>query len=818
MALPQTKMKSPLQHPKFNILHWLSAIFLFLYSLILTLSPAVRARSWNVDYTYAHWLGFFVWLALSTLAEKSLQKNLPDRDRYLFPIASLLSGWGLLTIWRLLPFFGMRQTLWLAVSITVLIIGTKWRNLLPTLRPYKYILLISGLILTALTLIFGTNPLSIEPHLWLGFGGWIGFDGIYLQPSEPLKLLLVIYLAAYLATKSLQRQKTFPLIFPTLFLAGIALLLLLAQRDLGAASIIIMLYASILYLAIGRKRVLLINAGILILVALLGYFFIDIIHTRLAIWISPWDDPSGRGYQIIQSLMAIANGGLWGRGIGIGSPALVPVAHSDFIFTSLAEETGLAGTLGLHALLGIFLARGFVTALRAPSRFLRLLSAGLTLYLGIQSLLIIGGNLRLLPLTGITLPFISYGGSSLLTSYITLLLLLKISNEDEEPAPLPRSQPYHLLYALLMLGLLSSALINGWWAIVRGPDLLTRSDNPRRALADLHVRRGTILDRNNNPINISCIPYRETRKVSEGFSESDNFEEQSDFPQSEICIKSFGSNTEDGVFTRQYLYPNLSPVVGYTHFLYGQAGVESALDDYLRGLAGNPASLIWWNHLLYGQPPPGLDVRLSLDISLQEKVDQRLSKHKGAVVLVNAQSGEILVMSSHPTFDANLLDESILKDKNSPLLNRATQGVYPLPKEFDDLPNAKLRIPVKDDSPIEMAMLASALSKGGVAPAVRLALAVNTSQSGWVILPALGETTEIFSLAENEALLEKFLTEERAYWQFLDANTEKNITWLLAGTPPNWQGTPLALAILLEEDNVKLAEEIAEILLGNISE
>ncbi len=799
MNIKRKSIGNHILHSKFNILHWLSALFLALYSLILSLSPAVQARNWDMEYIYAnghaHWLGFFAWLALSTLAEKNLKKNLPDRDRYLFPIASLLSGWGLLTIWRLTPTFGMRQTLWLTISITVLIIGIKWRNLLPSLRRYKYILLVSGLILTALTLIFGTNPLGIEPHLWLGFGG------VYLQPSEPLKLLLVIYLSAYLATTSLQRQKAFPLIFPTLFLTGIALLLLLAQRDLGAASILIMLYASVLYLAIGRKRVLLINAASLILVALLGYFFINIIHTRLSIWISPWDDPSGSGYQIIQSLMAIANGGLWGRGIGIGSPTLVPVAHSDFIFTSLAEETGLVGTLGLLALLGIFLTRGMVTALRAPSRFTRLLSAGLTIYIGVQSLLIIGGNLRLLPLTGVTLPFISYGGSSLLTSYIALLLLLKISNEMEEPALLPKPQPYHFLYALLILGLFSSALLNGWWAIVRGPDLLTRTDNPRRALADLYVKRGTIFDRNNTPINIS----------------TPRSESLSPYPLEDERL-------DDDVFLRQYLYPNLSPIIGYTNPTYGQAGIELALDDYLRGLAGNPASLIWWHHLLYGQPPPGLDVRLSLDARLQEDVDQRLGEHRGAVVLVNAQSGEILVMASHPTFDASLLDESILKDDDSPLLNRATQGAYPLPQVniLEGLKSSKistdLRIPVAKGSPAEVAMLASALSNGGIAPAPRLALAVNTPQSGWVILPALGETTELFPPAKSDFLVESFSTEERAYWQLVDASEEENTTWLLAGTPLNWQGTPLALVILLEENNVELAEEIAEILLGNPTE
>jgi len=767
-----------------NRLLKLAALFLGLYSLILSLSPAVRARSWDVDYQWIHWAGFALWAGLSWLAHSRISKDAPERDPYLFPLASLLSGWGLLSIWRLTSTFGMRQSIWLAVSITTLIIGLRWRDILPTLRRYKYILLTSGLILTTLTLIFGANPLGVGPRLWLGLGG------IYIQPSEPLKLLLVIYLAAYLADHAPRKGRNFPLLFPTLFLAGLALLLLLFQRDLGAASIFIMLFATILFLATGKKRVLFGNAAILLTVGLLGYYFIDIIHIRLAIWFSPWDDPSGKGYQIIQSLMAIANGGLFGRGPGLGSPGFVPITHSDFIFASLAEEMGLAGTIGLLTLIGILLSRGMKITLHASTRFRRLLAAGLTAYLGIQSLLIIGGNLRLLPLTGVTLPYISYGGSSLLTSYLALLLLILISNDSEEAAPLPQPAPYHLLSGILTLGLVAAALINGWWAIIRGPDLLTRSDNPRRALADRFVPRGNLLDRNNNPIDITT--------------------------------------GEPGEYLREYIYPDLAPIVGYTHPVYGQAGLEAEVDDYLRGLAGNPFSLIWWNHILYGQPPPGLDVRLSLDLDLQSRADESLGKHQGAVVLINAESGEILAMASHPTYDANQLGKiggDLLADQHSPLLNRATQGLYPLSLEFNALFSQTfspgIRLPVAEvreglASPLQMALIAAALSNEGTAPAPRIALAVNTPLDGWVILPTLDEPIKYFSPEEAEQLITAFDSQDESYWQIISANNNKenSLTWLLAGTHSDWSGTPIGLAVLLEEDNLKLAEEIARNLLG----
>jgi len=224
---------------------------------------------------------------------------------------------------------------------------------------------------------------------------------------------------------------------------GVALLLLAVQHDLGTAFIFIFLYTIILFVASGKKRVLLISVLGLIAAGVAGYFLFDVVRLRVEAWINPWLDPSGRSFQIVQSLMAVANGGTSGRGPGLGSPTLVPVAISDFIFTSIAEETGLVGTLGLLAMIGLIVARGLRAAMRAPDSFRRILAAGLSAYIGAQSILIIGGNIRLLPLTGVTLPFVSYGGSSLLTSILALLILLFISAQPEdEPAPLPSPQPY----------------------------------------------------------------------------------------------------------------------------------------------------------------------------------------------------------------------------------------------------------------------------------------------------------------------------------------------------------------------------------------
>ena len=788
----------------------LAAGFLFLQALIITLAPAVRARSLDVDYRWSHWIAFFVWGLFVLRAHQSIVKQLPDSDPYLFPMTAFLSGWGLLTVWRLDPSFGARQALWLMVSAIVFLFGLGLPSTLDFLRKYKYVLLSSGLLLTALTLIFGTNPIGYGPRLWLGC------CGLYFQPSEPLKLLLVAYLSAYLADRLPIRLNTIPLIYPTFLLSGIAILLLLFQRDLGTASIFIALYTIVIYLATGRRRTILISAVMLVFMGIAGYYLVDIIRARIDSWANPWVDPEGGSYQIIQSILAIANGGLDGRGPGLGSPALVPVAISDFIFAAIAEETGLIGTVGLIAIFGVILIRGLRAAICAPDIFRRLLAAGVTAYLGVQALLIIGGNLRLLPLTGVTLPFISYGGSSLLTSFVALLILLLISNHlDEEPAPLPQPQPYYALGAFLSLGLFTAALANGWWAVVRGPDLLTRPDNPRRIIEDRYVPRGELLDRSNTVIN--------------------------------------GTQGATGSYSRLYQYPDLAPIIGYNHPIYGQAGLEAILDEYLRGMRGNPAGTIWWNHLLYGMAPDGLDVRLSLDLILQARADTLMTGQRGAVVLLNAQSGEIFAMSSHPTFDPADLNElgmELNKDPDKPLINRVTQGLYPLGTltetfkhvlygERQTLQNEEmynvfgfsrapiLRMPVAEPisptegdslhvSPLQVALASAALSNHGTVPAPRIATAVNTPNDGWVVLPALGAPFDAIPASAADEAAQLLIVEGQGYWARVGQaeSDESPVTWFIGGTPPNWQASTLVVVVLLEQNNVQLAERIGTELLS----
>lgn len=865
----------------------LAGAFLGLFSFAITLSNAVRLRTWQVEYRWYQWLGFVIWVGFVWLVHRGLSHRLPERDPFLFPIAALLTGWGLLTIWRLSTGLGLRQSISLVVAGLVFILAMRFDSLPPGgriltyLRRFKYIWLTSGLLLTAATLILGTNPMGIGPRLWLGWGGF------YFQPSELLKLLLIVYLAAYLADRQASSSpptQLLPLLTPTLIMTGLALLLLVFQRDLGTAAIFLVLYAVIVYAGTGDYRVLIFSLLVLILAAAVGYALFDVVNLRVNAWINPWLDPSGRSYQIVQSLLAVANGGLIGRGPGMGSPSLVPIAQSDFIFSAISEETGLLGALAILVLLALFVSRGIRIAIRSADPFLRLLAIGLGVHLVGQSILIIGGNLRLLPLTGVTLPFVSYGGSSLLVSSFELLCLLMISTHTEQTYVLQheklktQTRINLLLSGGLMLGLAGTALVAGWWGFVRGPDLLTRTDNPRRTIADRYVKRGSILDRRERPLA--------------------------------------ESTGQPGDILRHYLYPSLGPIIGYTHPVYGQAGLEASLDPYLRGLKGYPGLTLWWEHLLYGQPPPGLDVRLSIDQDLQTKADEMLAGDSGAIVLLNAESGEILAMASSPSFDANTLDstwESLINDPSSPLFDRAGMGLYPPGNILGafllaasqqpasgrfggiDIQNCALvptastwqaviiagcAEPVRNltrflnggdlinlldklglftapsfpietlsstqpdslsdaasyitglrgsdagaiirVSPLQMALAAATLSNGGERPAPNLVMAVDTPQSGWVMLPESSKPELVLQekVANNTA--DALADDELPIWQVVSAGDEgvgnsseanPGYSWFIGGTLPEWPGAPVAIAVLLEENDPQRVLEMGESLL-----
>jgi len=783
----------------------------------------------------------------STLTLKSF-------DPYLFPIATFLSGWGLLTIWRLNPNLGFRQSIWFAGAIVLFLVGFKIPSLLSFLRKYKYLWLFIGLLAIGSTLFIGTNPLGYGPKMWLSCCGF------FIQPSEPLKLLLVIFLAAYFAdnqqfsfiptqwqkgtnnteplplTLSTNPKRTLlPTIAPTLMILVIAGALLLIQRDLGTAFIIFFLYTTIVFLATGNKKVIIFGLISISIAMIIGYFLFDVVKIRIDAWINPWSDPSGSTYQIVQSLIAVANGNILGRGPGIGNPGLIPLSYSDFIFSAMTEETGFIGAIVVFILLVLFAGKGLITAIKASSIYKKYLAAGLIALLIGQSLLIIGGNIQVFPLTGITLPFVSYGGSSLISSYFALLLLVKISTDKSEFLPHSKqSQSYVYLLNTIFVILIMLSLATGWWAILQSKKLLSRSDNPRRAIADQSVLRGSILDRSNSPVNITT--------------------------------------GDSGDFVRSYLYPELSNIIGYNNPVYGQTGIENTMDPYLRGIAGNHGITIWWNQLLFGHPPPGRDIRLSISLDIQKNVKEKMQQTSGALILLNTKSGEILALSSLPTFDANnlvneweklIIDRMGKQNKNTLNCTIATNG-----KEIGDLlsngcveitNNAvtslsskelihlfqKLRyysapeirlptspalpLPPSDQpaveiltelqiSPLQMATSYATLTNSGILPAPQIVTSVNLPEDNWTILKPLGQTDKIFSPQSTVKTTELLSNDESPFWNVIatvksnprNKKEDKTTTWYITGTMPSMQTNPIVLVIVLEEDNPNLAREIGK--------
>jgi cell division protein FtsW (lipid II flippase) len=215
-----------------------------------------------------------------------------------------------------------------------------------------------------------------------------------------------------------------------LLMWGFSMVLLLWQRDLGAALLFFGVFLAMLYVATGQGRYVLTGVGLLLVGSLAGYRLFSHVALRIDIWWDPWAEAAGRAFQIVQSLLAFASGGVLGQGLGQGLPTAIPVVHTDFVFAAIGEEYGLMGALAVIACFALLVGRAFHIALKAGRPFDQLLAAGIGALLGLQSLAIMAGTLKLMPLTGVTLPFVSYGGSSLLTSMIMVGLLLHISGRD----------------------------------------------------------------------------------------------------------------------------------------------------------------------------------------------------------------------------------------------------------------------------------------------------------------------------------------------------------------------------------------------------
>jgi cell division protein FtsW (lipid II flippase) len=376
-------------------------------------------------------------------------------DQVLFPTAALLAGISLLLMQRLPQDLVVQsvagkdvglaplQLLWISAGFVILASLAIFVRSDGWLRRYKYTWAAAGIGLLLLVFMFG--EVIGGARLTLRIGPLSG------QPSELLKVILVVFLAGYLAenrallaeaSTRVGRLKLPPLpyMLPMLAMWGIALAIVIVQKDLGAALLYFLVFLALLYVATRRASYVVFGVILFLGGAAVLYAVFPHVQERIDIWIDPFSDPQGAGYQIIRALYAYGRGGILGTGLGAGLPQVgnvpsIPAIHTDFVFAALAEEMGMLGALAVLGLYALIAQRGFRIAATAADDFRALLATGLTLVIVVQAAIIAGGNLRVVPLTGITLPLISYGGSSILVNGAVIGLLLALSDRGVDPPP-----------------------------------------------------------------------------------------------------------------------------------------------------------------------------------------------------------------------------------------------------------------------------------------------------------------------------------------------------------------------------------------------
>lgn len=401
---------------------------LILVSALSILYLAPSSENSNLVYDWRLYLSLFTLATIAVTFQLIIAKN--KLDRFLFPIVLLLAVLGLAEIARLKPDLFLKQTLWLDISLLVAIAIIKLWTKIKQLINYPYILGIACVIVLGLPMIFGVDI--------AGSKNWLVIGPMSIQPSEFGKILILFFLAAYLSDHRqelmLASQKIFFVKFaPVRFIApliciwGMALLMFVIERDLGSALLFFSIAVIMTYIATGKKIYVFWALFFILIAGMFSYMFFGHVRLRFAIWLNPWSDPTGAAYQIVQSLFAIASGGVWGTGFGFGHPDLIPEAHTDFVFAALAEELGLIGAILVIVLYVLMFWRGILIAIGCRTEKEMLLAAGAAFLLILQMFIIVAGVTKFLPLTGITLPFISYGGSSLLASFTLLAILLSLS-------------------------------------------------------------------------------------------------------------------------------------------------------------------------------------------------------------------------------------------------------------------------------------------------------------------------------------------------------------------------------------------------------
>lgn len=377
----------------------------------------------NVDrYIVILFLGLILIVYISNLVLGKVSSG----DNYIFLIVSMLLSLGIITIYRLSPKLGLRQLIWVLAGILVFYLTY---FVIRAMRRLEYM---TGLYL-GLSILFFLLTIILAPDKY-GAKNWIEIsEGITIQLSEFTKILVIFLIASFYTTFQ-TRLKKLNYKYTSYYLMGVIYIFvgfLFIQRDLGTAAIFVAIYTLIQYIYDEDRKSIAVNIGLMLFGSVVGYFLFSHVRNRVDIWLNPWtaDKVVNSARQIVQSLFGLSEGGFFGQGIGLGYPKQITLAHSDVIFSAICEEMGILTGIGIIMLYMLLVYRAIKIALNQEYLFYRILALAVAILFTVQAFLNIGGVIKLIPMTGLTLPFISYGGSSMISSFVSLGIL-QVTSED----------------------------------------------------------------------------------------------------------------------------------------------------------------------------------------------------------------------------------------------------------------------------------------------------------------------------------------------------------------------------------------------------
>ena len=647
-------------------------------------------------------IGIFVAFLIAHLAIRFLA---PNADPALLPITFALCGFGIAFVTRLAPEVATRQLIWMFAGVAVLILLLVLVRKLDRLSHYKYTLMVVGVLLLLSPMIPGIGTEINGSQLWLTIGPFT------FQPGELAKVCIVLFLAAYLAQNREMlsiftwrigpfRLPSLQTLLPLLIMWALAFAIVVFEKDLGSALVLFLMFLVMLYVASGKKFYVVVGLVLAAIAAFMLYGMFAHVQTRVEIWLDPFADAQGAGYQIVQALYSFADGGLFGVGIGRGLSDVIPYVESDFIFAAIGEETGLMGAAAILLLYLLFAIRGMLTAARARSDFSSFACVGLTSIIILQAFIIVGGVMRLIPLTGITLPFISQGGSSLLAGFIILSLLLRAGDEATghgtemqttstskavvlDEVAVDEDDPDGGYGAHGIRGGLRASGIGGPNAVDEGTSVLGRVALGKR-LTNTMIAFGVLF-----AVLVADLTYImviDADRVQALPSNSHTIQKEANSERGMIStsdgvVLAESIEQPDGSYQREYPAGDLaSHVVGYFSTQYGSSGIEASMNESLQG----KRDFASWNDVIdtfAGIDHRGNDVTLTIDSRIQEAAQQAIAGFKGACIVIDPQTGAVLAMASSPTYAAQdaeqvLADAAGDGEDDSELLNRATQSLY----------------------------------------------------------------------------------------------------------------------------------------------